>query len=447
MNVRNKNEKSNIKTPNASLKKINTCNLFTSYKKNLTSSKSKFFSISSKEDIIKNKYKNCFFNNEPKVLKNVTIKREIKRFSANCIETPKYYSHNISKFKIKYNTTDKIIKSIKKVNNKRFSLLKKNKFKDIIIIDNEGNNNLNINKKIFMQSTSLKECRLNSKKNNKNNMKLINNFKTNKRSVDARNDIIQNLLNFYKTENLETISSTITETNSLFLNSKNIKDRQEIRTNNFLNIKEDDNISTKLENNINQIIKNKKINEYNKIIDLVKINMSNIKNKNKCDENKKSLINSNNNITDYNSFIKNIPKYSRTNSNNYIDNKENFDINFNNNELKSFLESSLHDDFYQSLVYKKSFKNKNKDDDSINLSKSLSESIDDKMDKKQYDFEKIIHPPVKKNNLFSHLYNTEKIYKNSDNKEKHVFNTINKLDIYDNEKNNLNNRNVLCTIF
>ena len=69
------------------------------------------------------------------------------------------------------------------------------------------------------------------------------------------------------------------------------------------------------------------------------------------------------------------------------------------------------------------------------------------MDKKQYDFEKIIHPPVKKNNLFSHLYNTEKIYKNSDNKEKHVFNTINKLDIYDNEKNNLNNRNVLCTIF
>ena len=80
MNVRNKNEKSNIKTPNASLKKINTCNLFTSYKKNLTSSKSKFFSISSKEDIIKNKYKNCFFNNEPKVLKNATIKREIKRF-------------------------------------------------------------------------------------------------------------------------------------------------------------------------------------------------------------------------------------------------------------------------------------------------------------------------------------------------------------------------------
>ena len=52
-------------------------------------------------------------------------------------------------------------------------------------------------------------------------------------------------------------------------------------------------------------------------------------------------------ISDYNSFFKNIPEVKDKNISSMIDNKENFN---NNNELKSFMESIILDDFYQSLL-------------------------------------------------------------------------------------------------
>jgi hypothetical protein len=439
MKGRNKLDKYNMRTPQISL---NTRNLFTSYKKNLA--KVKYFSISSKEDIVKNKLANPFLSNEPKVQKN-KIKKETKTIPNNCIETPKFLSHNISKYKTNFNS------SKFKKKKKNFSLSKKIDFKKTIIIDNEGNNNLNINKHFFKQSTSLKVCLLNSNKNHKINIKPISKNKKNKKSFDVRNNIIQNLLNFYKAENLETISSTVTETNSLFLNSKIIKEKKVNNTKIFLNIEEEDKDNTQRENKINQ---DKKINEYKKLINLVRIDSDQIKNRSEKKLYRKSLFSSNksNNIIDYISFIKNIPKSS--NNINLLEYKENFDVN--NNDLKSFLESSLQDDFYQTLIYKKSIINKNMDEDSFNLSKSISEFNGKNNDKKQYDFEKIIHSPVKKGIQFKPIFynknnNTKdkkgKLENNINIKKENEFTSSNKLNDCEEEKNNINNRNNLCNIF
>ena len=448
MKERNKLDKLNMRTPQISLKTINTRNLFTSYKKKLA--KVKYFSISSKEDIVKNKLKNPFSDNEPKVQKN-KIKKEAKTISNNCLETPKYLSHNISKYKTNFNTMEKSLPSKFKNNKKNFSLSKKINFKKTIIIDNEGNNNLNINKHFFKQSTSLKVCLLNSKNNHKINIKPISKNKKNKKSFDIRNNIIQNLLNFYKAENFETISSTVTETNSLFLNSKIIKEKKVNNTKNFFNIKEEDIHSAQRENKINQ---DKKFNEYKKLINLVRIDSDEIKNRSEKKVYRKSLISSkkSNNIIDYISFIKNIPKSS--NNIKFLEYKENFDIN--NNEFKSFLESSLQDDFYQSFIYKKSFKNKIMDEDSFNLSKSISEFNEKNNDKKQYDFEKIIHSPVKKGIQFNTIYYNEnnntkdkkgKWENNINIKKEDEFTSSNKLNNSEEEKSNKNNRNNLCNIF
>ena len=448
MNERNKLEKFNMKTPRVPLKKINTRNLFISHNKNLISSKIKYFSISSKEDISKNKLKNPFLNNESKIQKN-KIKKEAKTISNKCIETPKYLSHNISKYKNHFNTMEKSLPSKFKKKKNIFSLSKKINFKKTIIIDNEGNNNLNINKHFFKQSTSLKVCLLNSKKNNKINIKPIS---KNKKSFDIRNNIIQNILNFYKAENLDTISSTVTETNSLFLNSKIIKERKVNNSKNFLNIKEEDMHNDKKENKIN---KKKKIKEYKELINLVRIDSDEIKNKSEKKVYRKSLFSSNksNNIIDYTTFIKNIPK--RSSNINLFEYKENIDIN--NNELKSFLESSLQDDFYQSLIYKKSFKNIIMKEDSFNLSNSISEFNEKNNDKKQYDFEKIMHSSDKKKIQFNPIYFNEKKntkdkkdkWENNINiKKEDEFTSFNKLnDCEEEEKNNINIRNNLCIFF
>lgn len=85
------------------------------------------------------------------------------------------------------------------------------------------------------------------------------------------------------------------------------------------------------------------------------------------EDNKKS-INNNNDICDYKYFIKNIPKKKNFIK---IDNKEN--VNINSIEFNSFLESSIQEDFYQTLIFNKQLEKIKTKDDTFNLSRSLSE--------------------------------------------------------------------------
>ena len=428
--------KNNIKSALSSKNKINTRNLFEAYKKDFSTPKIKFFSISSKEDIIKKAYTNCFINDDSKTLKNTKKERGYRHLSNNFSRTTKYLSHNISKFKNSCNNTteqnNKIVKDKRHKNPD--SLFKKNRFKRTIIIDREGNNNLNINfnKRFLGQSTSSKFCyyHIKAKKINDFNIKPMNKFKKNKKNVNFKNNIVQNLLKIYKTEKLDTISSTYTETNSLFINSKMINNKKIINLDNSSNIIEDKDISDIKIENSSEINDSKRINEYTKVIDI----MNDIKN---------TQIN-NNDISDYTLFIKNIPE--NKNKNTIKDNKENY--NSNNNEFKSFLESSLQDEIYQ--IFKKS--NKNSDDDSFNLSRSISEFDIPAKDKKLYDFEKIMHS-AKKNEIKINQYNFNHFSKNfqetnskinkKNNKEKKRFSGQ---DIYNEEKNDFIFRNNLCIL-
>ena len=180
---------------------------------------------------------------------------------------------------------------------------------------------------------------------------------------------------------------------------------------------------------LSEISDSKKINDYTKVLDI----MNDIKN---------TKIN-NNDISDYTLFIKNIPENKNSNSS-IKDNKENFNSNIN--EFKSFLESSLQDEFYQ--LFKKS--TKIADDESFNLSKSISEFDIPANDKKLYDFEKIIHS-AKKNDIkinqynFNHFSkNFQETNKNIDKKSIKEKKRFSDQDMYNKQKNDF--RNNLCIL-
>ena len=236
------------KTSTNFIKKCYTRNI--SNKKNFSNSKKKYFSISSKEDLIKNKFKNIFFNNNIKLLKNNT-KRDYKTLGNHFITKPKYFSHNTSKFKntLNFNNNNnnnninnKNIQSdncIKYKKNKKIdNIIRRIKLKQTIIIDNEGNNNLNINKKYFTQNTSQKVCLINANKhnNNKYHIKPISKIMKYKNDINIQTDIVKNLLNIFKNDNLDNNNnnkpSIISESNSLFINSKIAYEQKKLNTNN-----------------------------------------------------------------------------------------------------------------------------------------------------------------------------------------------------------------------
>lgn len=106
-----KNIKKTLQSP---LKNINTRNLFGSYKKHYSSSKKKFFSISSKEDILKNNTKYTI-NNEPKLLKTINTKGLNSR-TKNFFKNEKYLSAYIPKYK-NFNTIKQSNNNIKNKKN------------------------------------------------------------------------------------------------------------------------------------------------------------------------------------------------------------------------------------------------------------------------------------------------------------------------------------------
>lgn len=364
-------------------------------------------SISSRNEI-KNK-------NSPNVNRNTKNNQNFKNNNTNY---SKCISSNIILSSRNSLSKDKKNKNFKK-NNSNFNkrnicklndIFKKNFLKQTIIIDDEGNNNLNLN--------------LEHTENN-----------------DYKNILgDKNLINF--NENNENCNSTIfsenNETNSLFESSVNY-------SNNILNKinKQKDLKQTIYEKNTEE----KRIKEYNKIFNLLNTNIEQFKkmfinniNKNKNEKlnyDKKIIIQNKNNfktstiptgrisktkhkIIDYNekndhlNLKKNLSeeniKYNKNNNSNllYIDIKDNecnnndynncINIKQDNNELKnnnlSFLESSIDNDFYQSLINQTFLQN-------ISL---ISFDIDNNISNK----ENIINNFNNKENINKNIINTNK---------------------------------------
>ena len=275
---------------------------------------------------------------------------------SNCLSKDKK-KNNLIKHKSNFN---------KRINPKINNAFKKNFLKKTIIIDNEGNNNLNLN----LQYT---------KKNDYKNILGDKNLK-------------------YFNENNENCNSTIfsenIESNSLFESSVNSNSNILNKINNHKDLKQ---------GIIEKNGEKKRIKEYNKIFNLLNTNIEQFKrmfsnnvNTNKIENNgnKKIIIKKKNNfktstlatdrninrkkkIIDYNennshlNLKKNLSeeniKYNKNNNPLYIDIKDNNlennnegndnkcinvtqEINEPKNNNLSFLESSIDNDFYKSLV-------------------------------------------------------------------------------------------------
>ena len=365
------------KTPVSILKTSTNKNISASYKKSLASLKKKNFSISSNEEFSSHKLKKMFLSKGPKI--EGSFHKESHRLSRVNLSSNKSnqnISQKLSKYSSKNGKSVNILENKQK--NKVESLFKKNKFKKTIIIDDEGNNNLNLNK-FRTQQTSQKLYLLNVKDKTKQSMtkptakfeKIKNNkikpisqkellfnpknrdkkkcsvkpiaqIRNAKRCLSSKNEAIRNLINIYKNDHFDTISSTFTETNSLFLKSNNLEEKR-ISLKSVLNFQE----INENTNNFDEKDENKIINEFNK--------------------NKNLKINE---IGDYNTFLNDLQKIEIKNKVDEI----NKDHTTNNNsiELISFLESSIQDDIFQSLLRRNS-KEINQKEDTFNLSQSISE--------------------------------------------------------------------------
>ena len=379
--------------------KISKNNVESKYKRNNRNHKS----ISLKEDTN---------NNWPNKLKTTNLKKNIIYNNTCGNNNNKLFSSNL----FLTNDTDMPLgeeeKKISKKNKVELNLpeleniFKKKKFKKTIIIDNEGNNNLNLDIK-----------------KGGNDYKNILNKKED-------NTIISNSIN------------TNTETNSLFTNGS----KMEISNNNINNILEEYNIKNNIMNdNANKEKKEeeKRIKEYTKIFNLLNtnieqfkkmfnininkipnLNTANIKKLKQNDiissKNKKILINSKkskqncskksgnislnkkssiieNSFTAYSNhnLKKNLSEKNLSSSSKRLINNQNiftvdvrndieknfeentlFGDNENNRLISSFLESSMQDDFYQSLI-NKSFNNCPDEEKMVN-DEIMSINIDEK---------------------------------------------------------------------
>ena len=226
---------------------------------------------------------------------------------------------------------------------------KKDKFKKTIIIDDEGNNNLNLNidknhdydyKNIlnnnnntiisnsFSGNTETNSLFMSSNKSNIENYNSKNynrNSKENdiKQTIIDKNEEERRLIEYRKIFNL--LNSNIEQFKKMFAN-KDINDN----------------------NNLNNSKKNKKIVIHNKKDSNTKKNNKNRNNSlDKYKNNDKSK-NIKKNLSEKNLSTKN--KYNKSNNQSIFSPKKNVNNNFDINNNYSFLESSIQDDFYQSLI-------------------------------------------------------------------------------------------------
>ena len=413
--------------------KSNTKNKMNSYKKKFEISKKKNFSISSKEDIVKNTFRNCLVNKEleyyPKTHRNSVHQ---KMASPNS----KFRSHNISHNSKKKMLTEKIKSAKNKSKIKISSMFHKNGFKKTIIIDNEGNNNLNIKNIFGNENKCPKMCLVKLKKNtNKLVDRPIVELKKPRKCISSKNDVLRKLIICFKQNELENNTNTLTETNSLFVNSNNMNGKKVIISSNFSNF-EDNNEYNKI---LDKEEEEKGIKEYNRIKDIFNLNLNEIK---QINSERKRTMDFNYDICNYSTFVNNIQENKeKENKDRIINNKEiNNNVN-NSNEPLSFLESSISDEFYQALLIKKVPKDIVQNDDSFNLNQSTNEFENIKKEKEK-DFENNIHLLQKKDIkiITINALNKKSIKDQIKVKE-------DKLVEYKYDKNINENKNSLCIIF
>ncbi len=351
-------------TPVIPLKRIKTTTL---NKKQFNKNSKIFNSITSKEETkkktsptLRNRQNNQTLGNNNNNITNCN-----KFFSSNNLfstrDTDSICKEKESQFKNCFKKNNN--KILKTNSNKVNDLFKKNFLKQTIIIDNEGNNNLNLDLNHFGQ----------------NDFKNILYYNNNKNDIFNDNNDNNNAISLHYN----------TETNSLFESSQSNKN-SENKDNQGIDIKQ---------NPIEKIEEEKRIKEYNKIFNLLNTNIEQFKkmfNKNNIinkDKNKKIIIKKKGNDTktipadninhrkykiiknnkgnNYElNFKKNLSEENlRTSTkcnknkldidikidNSKINNNNNdFKLNLkNNNDLKSnysFLESSIDNDFYQALL-------------------------------------------------------------------------------------------------
>ena len=413
--------------------KSNTRNKMNSYKKKFEISKKKNFSISSKEDIVKNTFRNCLVNKELEYYPK-THRTSVHQKIAS--PNSKFRSHNISHNSKNKFLTEKINTAKNKTKRKISSMFCKNGFKKTIIIDNEGNNNLNIKNIFGNENKCPKMCLLNLKKNtNKLVDRPIVELKNPRKCISSKNDVLRELIICFKQNELENNTNTLTETNSLFVNSNNMNGKKVIISSNFSNF-EDNNEYNKI---LDKEEEEKGIKEYNRIKDIFNLNLNEIK---QINSERKRTMDFNYDICNYSTFVNNIQENKeKENKDRIINNKEiNNNVN-NSNEPLSFLESSISDEFYQALLIKKVPKDIVQNDDSFNLNQSTNEFENIKKEKEK-DFENNIHLLQKKDIkiITINALNKKSIKDQIKVKE-------DKLVEYKYDKNINENKNSLCIIF
>jgi hypothetical protein len=414
--------------------KSNTRNKMNSDKKKFAISKKKYFSISSKEDIVKNTFRNCLVNKELEYY--AKTHRALARQKIISPNT-KFYSHNISHNSKKKFLTEKI--DTKKNKSKRkISMFNKNELKKTIIIDNDGNTNLNIKNIFGNENKCPKICLLNLKKNNNKLVKRpIPEHKNNRKCISSKNDILRKLIICFNQNEIENNTNTLTETNSLFVNSNNMNGKKVIINDNFLNI-EDNN---EYNNIIDKGKEEKSINEYNRIKDIFNLNLNEIK---QINTERKKTVDFNYDICNYSTFVNNIQKNKEKENKDCLINNKEINNNANNSsEPMSFLESSMSDEFYQTLLIKKVPQDIMQNDDSFNFNQSTNEFENIKKEKEK-DFENNIHLLKKKD---IKIITINALNKLSSKNIKKVINKEDKLVDYKFGSNINENKNSLCIIF
>ena len=344
-------------------------------------------SICSKEDVKKKLFPAKIRNKPTKenLISTNTYHKSNKLISSNYLfltndtnNQPKEKENNKDKEKekdkkIKKNKNIKNYSNGEKINLPELNLaFKKNKLKKTIIIDDEGNNNLNLNlqKGIndYKQILKIKKEENNSILSNSfngntetnslfdnsskicldniyfNNMDVKNKQEDIKQTIIDKNEEERRLKEYNKLFNL--LNSNIEQFKKMFNSNKNINTNQ--NTNN--NINKNNNINYNKNKKI--IIKNKK-----DINDKICGSRSHSKQKeNNKFQNKKIQTNLKKHLSEKN--LSSMNKYSRNNNNIFpfdikndnIEKEYNENINEINNNNCSFLESSIQDDFYKSLI-------------------------------------------------------------------------------------------------
>ena len=445
-NNKDKNDKKQQIQPNTKINqlKINKANTETKKYRNIKVHNS----ISYKEEV-KNKISPTKKRNKPTTQNLMTTNTYITNY--NRLYSSNYFYHDKDiKLKDKEKENENKVKKNKNIKNYSNGeqldlpdlIFKKNLMKKTIIIDNEGNNNLNLDiekgendyKKILDKKNEYSNSILsnsfsgntetNSLFENSNNKSYRENLyynycnNINKKSPSKDDDLKQTMIDKNEEE------KRLKEYNKIFnlLNSNIEQFKRMFISNKNSNINNDNNNDADINiinnNNINYS-KNKKIIIKNKKNKGKKIKGSNSHNKDKTNSNKKSFqSNLKKNLSEKN--LSSMNKYNINNKNLFPINNAN-DYFGNNNEIKneinnncSFLESSIQDDFYQSLINQTFLQN---------ISHSSFEMNSDEISKN--------------NKIIEKKYQTN-INENNNNKDKD--NDIMDLDIDEENENDLKNK-------